>query len=631
MKVISNELDNKSELAQFIDKELTRLLPQRCIKRILFVAPPDVDGTMFDYGSAKRGRCWNYPPYGVGIIASHLRNEGLNVQILNLNNEILKTSKASNTESDFDFENLWGSKMKQEISTFSPDIVGVTCMFSMTHKSTVNLCNNIKFLFPTLPIALGGVHITNCFLNNKMSESLLEDFSNVDFFFLYEAELAFKQFIKVVNKEVSLCELAQIYFNSSSEKLYFSHKEIPTEEEINVIPAHDLMEPAELSAYGVIGSFYCLKDKGTRFTTMLSNRGCRGQCTYCSVKNFNGIGVRHRSVQSVIDELIMLKEKYGIGHIMWLDDDFLHDHKRTLRLFSEMTKQHVGITWDCTNGVISSSCTDEIIAAAAESGCIGLNIGVESGNPEILKLTKKPGTIKTFLKAAEVLRKYEQINSRVFLMIGVPGETYRMILDTFNLALEMDLDWYNITIFLPLPNTPIFEYMVQKGLLDRVEFENIRYSSGAYGKIRQNVNRGQLESDFKNIFENKDLDTVPTESQLYDIWFFMNYYLNFNRLFKENRPVKLNQQFKYVQNIADLVAPDDPFAMYFCGYLQNKVLGNIDKQLIKRVEDRLKASEYWRRRFDDFDLSVNHLKTGIFPHEVEVVSNYNKKVGIIDG
>ena len=631
MKVISNELDSKSELTQFIDKELTRLFRQKQIKRILFIAPPDVDIAMFDYATAKRGRYWNYPPYGVGIIASHLRNEGLNVQILNLNNEILKASKTSNTESDFDFENLWESKMKQEISTFSPDIVGVTCMFSMTHKSTVNLCNKIKSLFPALPIALGGVHITNCFLNNKVSESVLKDFSNVDFFFLYEAELAFKQFIKVVNKEVPLCELAQIYFNSSSEKLYFSHKKIPTEEEINVIPAHDLMEPAELSAYGVIGSFYCLKDKGTRFTTMLSNRGCRGQCTYCSVKNFNGIGVRHRSVQSVIDELIMLKEKYGIGHIMWLDDDFLHDHKRTLRLFSEMTKQHVGITWDCTNGVISSSCTDEIIVAAAESGCIGLNIGVESGNPEILKLTKKPGTIKTFLKAAEVLRKYEQINSRVFLMIGVPDETYRMILDTFNLALKMDLDWYNITIFLPLPNTPIFEYMVQKGLLDRVEFENIRYSSGAYGKIRQNVNRGQLESDFKNIFENRDLDTVPTESQLYDIWFFMNYYLNFNRLFKENRPVKLNQQFKYIQNIADLVAPDDPFAMYICGYLQKKVLGYIDSQLIKRVEDRLKASKCWRRRFDDFDLSVNHLKTGIFPHEAEVVSNYNKKVGIIDG
>lgn len=627
MKVISNELDNKSELAQFVDEELTRFFPQRCIKRILFVAPPDVDGTMFDYGSAKRGRCWNYPPYGVGIIASHLRKEGLSVEILNLNNEILKACRTLNTESVFDFEDVWGSKLKQEITTFGPDIVGVTCMFSMTHKSTVNLCNNIKSLFPVLPIALGGVHITNCFLNNKMSGSLLEDFSNVDFFFLYEAELAFKQFIKVVNREAPLSELAQLHFNSSSEKLFFSSKKIPTEKDIDIIPAHDLMTPRELANYGKIGAFFCLKNQDTKFTTVLSNRGCRGQCTYCSVRNFNGMGVRHRSVQSVVEELIMLRDEYGIDHIMWLDDDFLHDHKRILRLFDEMIKQRVGITWDCSNGVIASSCTDEIIAAAAESGCIGLNIGVESGNPQILKLTRKPGNIKAFLRASEILRKNEQINSRVFLMVGVPDETYRMILDTFNIALEMDLDWYNITIFQPLPNTPIFEYMVEKGLLDGIEFENIRYSSGSYGKVRQN--KILSTSNFKDTFTNLNLDTIPTEHQLFDIWFSMNYHLNFKRLYRENRPIKLQQQMKYVQNITDVVAPDDPFAMYFCGYLQNKVNGSIDSLLIKRIEERLEASEYWKKRFDDFNLSVEHLKTGVFPYEKKYnYSNNNRGVKI---
>ena len=31
-----------------------------------------------------------------------------------------------------------------------------------------------------------------------------------------------------------------------------------------------------------------------------------------------------------------------------------------------MVKQNIGITWDCTNGVIASSCTDEIIEAASD-------------------------------------------------------------------------------------------------------------------------------------------------------------------------------------------------------------------------------------------------------------------------
>lgn len=603
----------KKEIESLVDEELTNIFPKRSIERVLFVAPPDVDKNLFNYSAAKRGRCWNMPPYGAGVIASHLRNEGRSVGILNLNNEVLKACRGSASEIDFSFEEIWKKRLEQEINSFQPDIIGITCMFSMTHRATVNLCNEIKRLKPTLPVALGGVHITNCFLSKETSKSLLEDFSNVDFFFLYEAELAFIQFVRVVNRQSLPSELIQIYFNSSPKKFYFSNRKIPTEKEMDIIPAHDLMTPTELAANGVIGSFYCLKDKGTRFTTILSNRGCRGQCTYCSVRSFNGIGVRHRSVQSIIDELIMLRDKYGIGHVMWLDDDFLHDHKKTLTLFNEMVRQQVGITWDCTNGVIASSCNDEIIAAAAESGCIGLNIGVESGNEEVLKKVKKPGNVSAFLRAAEVLRRHEQINARVFLMIGMPDETYRMILDTFDLALKMGLDWYNITIFQPLPNTPMFEYMIEKGLLDRLEFENIKYSSGPYGKIRQDASKNLLTSNFLNPFEHVDLDTVPTENKLYDVWFYMNYYLNFRRLYKESRPLKLIQQLKYVQNITDLVAPDDPFAMYFCGYLQNKIFGRIDSQLSARLEERLASSEYWRRRFEDFSLSADHLRKGLFP------------------
>ena len=68
-----------------------------------------------------------------------------------------------------------------------------------------------------------------------------------------------------------------------------------------------------------------------------------------------------------MDELKILKYEYGINHIMWLDDDFLKGTERTLKLFNEIIRQGLNITWDCTNGVIASSCTEEIIAAAAAS------------------------------------------------------------------------------------------------------------------------------------------------------------------------------------------------------------------------------------------------------------------------
>ena len=597
-----------------VDKELTRLFPQRTIKRVLLVAPPDADAAIFDYATAERGRYWNFTPYGLGIIASHLRTIGINVGILNLNNEILKACRLSKNEKDFDFDRIWKTKLSEELLNFKPNIVGVTCMFTQTHASAVKVCNEVKCRNLALPIAIGGVHVTNCFMNKETSKQLIDDLVNVDLFFFHESELAFKRFVKVVNREMPPSTLSQIYFNSSVEKLRFSNRMIPQEEDLNIIPAHDLMTPTELSQYGTIGGFYCLKDKGTRMTTVLANRGCRGSCAFCSVGSFNGVGIRHREVQSIIDELVMLQDEYGIGHVMWLDDDFLHGRERALRLFNEMVKQGIRITWDCTNGVIASSCTDEIIAASAESGCIGLTLGVESGSPRILRQVRKPGSVGIFQKASEVLRNYEQINSRVFLMIGFPGETYRDILDTIKLSVEMDLDWYNVTILQPLPNTPIFDAMVNQGLIDGTNFDEIRYNCGPFGKHRKMAEGDEdlLASDFKDVFRDVDLDAVPSRGDLDVVWAYMNYHLNFKRLFKEQRPLKLMQQYKYVKNIAELVAPENAFAVYFQGFLEKRLFGEIDQEVVRCLEERLLSSEYWRNRFDDFELSVDHMRSG-FP------------------
>ncbi len=607
--------DAESSLVlQAVEDELSRLLPQRSIRRVLLVAPPDADASMFHYATAKRRRYWNFAPYGLGAIAAHLRKDAVHVQVVNLNHEVLKACRRSPSDQSFDFEGVWKSRLAHELSVFRPDLVGVTCMFTQTHRSLVNVCQEIKRLDPTMPVAVGGVHITNSFINTKTSESLTSDLASADLFFVYEAERAFTHFIKVVNRELPPKELAQVFFNAS--RLYFTYRISPNEDDLNVVPAHDLMDTAELSRYGQIGSFGCLKEEPTRFTTVLSNRGCRAQCTFCSVRNFNGMGVRTRSVQSVIDELLRLRHDYGIGHIMWLDDDFLYNPNRTLELFHQMVKQEVGITWDCTNGVIAAACSDEIIAAAAESGCLGLNIGMESGNPLILREVQKPGTVRHFLKAAEVLRKYEQINARVFLMIGFPRETYRMILDTITVSLEMNLDWYNVTILQPLPNTPIFDSMAAAGLLNNIDFKDIRYNSGAYGKHRkmtEDSSRDLLSSDFKDAFRHVDVDAIPPKDHLDTIWAYMNYHLNFKRLFREERPVKLHQLLRYVGYIRDLISPENALAMYFYGYLQQKLEGRIDPHATQMLEHRLQASPYWQDRFYDFGLSVEHLKQGVFP------------------
>lgn len=592
--------------SEWIQARLAQIFSGRPVRRVLFVAPPDGDANHFSYETCKLGRYPNFPPYGTGVIASHLRKEGVTVDILNLNNAILKACRASQSEEEFDFTQIVREKLEAKICEFQPDLIGVTCMFSQTHQSTVDVTTYIKQIVPEMPIALGGVHITNSSIDPKTREIFLKDFPHVNFFFMYESDAAFPTFIRIVNQKAPLTELSQILMNGEEVQHQITNRHTPAGENLDMIPAHDLITAPDLAENGKIGSFHSLPRPGVRFSTVLSNRGCRAQCTFCSVRNFNGVGVRGRSVQSVIDELLLLRNEFGVEHIMWLDDDFLYDHKRALQLFNEMIRQKVGVTWDCTNGVIAYSCTEEIISAAEASGCLGLHIGMESGNPTILKEIKKPGTVDIFLRAAEVLRRHEKINSRVFLMLGFPHETFRMIQDSFRVGLEMNLDWYMITPLQPLPNTPIFGQMAMEGLLGSVTFDNIRFKLGAHGNQRKATEKkvNIFATDFKNVFNEVNLDSIPTPQDINRIWAYMNYHLNFERLFREERHEKHRQMFKYLGYVADVVAPDDAFAHYFRTYLYQKVYGCVEPVFIEKLKTILNENPHWQERFEEYHLSL---------------------------
>jgi len=576
----------------FFDK----YFPDASISRVLLVNPPDAHSSLFNFEVARRGTLSNFPPYGLAVIAQNLRAMNIEVRIINLNHEVLKECHAAFCEVDFNFDDIWESCLDQEISSFKPELIGVTCMFTMTHNSLKHVCDHAAK--SSVPIAIGGVHVTNDV------DFVLNDIESANVAFLREADEAIKQFVRAIRREVTLDELAQVTIIENGERHHFNSERRPTEKEIDVIPAFDLMEISNLSQFGVIGSFHFFKPKEAKFATSLSNRGCRASCTFCSVRNFNGKGVRPRSVESLIDELDMLENEYGISHIMWLDDDLFKDHSRAIALFNGMVKRGLKLTWDASNGVLASSCKDEVVSAAADSGCLALVIGMESGNPAILREVRKPATVEIYLEAAKVLQKYEGINSSAYLIIGFPGETMSMIMDTINVSLQMNLDWYRIKTLQPLPNTAVYDTMLSDGLLQDVDTKDVRYMTGAYGKAHEIDRSGSAQVDFAgNLLNSFPMDSIPDSNQLDEIWFFMNYKLNYERVCKESRPIKLNQQLQFIESICEVIAPDNALAFYTKAFLQKKLYGKFEDGLVESLANRLASSGYWTDRFATLGLS----------------------------
>lgn len=599
---------------QAVEAALTAIVPSRSIRRVLLVNPPDADASIFRYDTAKRGRYTNYPPYGLGVLAARLRKAGLEVRICNLNHVILRRVHATDTVAEFDHVATWKSALDSDLAEFRPDFIGVTCMFTMTHTSLKEVCEQIST--HDIPVGIGGVHVTNDV------ERILDDIPAARVAFLREADHALIRLISAVNRTGPAEELGQVILNVPSasggqaERHRFLAECLPTDADISIVPAFDLMDIPSYSRYGTIGAFYCFKPKDTIFATTLSNRGCRAQCTFCSVRNFNGKGVRQRDYLNVVDELQYLVEHYGVGHVMWLDDDLLKDESRALAMFNEMVKRKLPLTWDATNGLIAASCTEEVVAAMAESGCIAVNIGMESGNPQILRQVKKPGTVKNFLRAAEVLRKYETIHTSVLLMVGFPGETLSMVQDTINVARAMDCDWYRIAQLQPLPNTPIYDAMVAQGLIQDVGSRELRFMGGSFGKqaeIEQGLRLAEL--GFREAFAAIPLDKVPDKERITDIWFYMNYHLNFHRLFTESRPVKVRQQLQNLKVLSEVISPENGFALYFLGVMEHGLSGKVPSEIIERLKRRLSTSPYWADRFSAFGLDVSDLENADFANK----------------
>ena len=137
---------------------LAECYPARRLDRVLFITPPDGEAELFRLATARRRRYPNYPPYGQAVLAANLRQIGVDCRILNLNHEVLKAA-CSTAGDDFDFDRIWQDCVRDTLDAFKPGLIGVTCMFTMTHASMKRVC---EFLEPFgIPIAIGGVHVTN--------------------------------------------------------------------------------------------------------------------------------------------------------------------------------------------------------------------------------------------------------------------------------------------------------------------------------------------------------------------------------------------------------------------------------------------------------------------------------------
>ncbi|MEK7376166.1 MAG: radical SAM protein [Candidatus Margulisiibacteriota bacterium] len=203
------------------------------------------------------------------------------------------------------------------------------------------------------------------------------------------------------------------------------------------------------------------------------DRGCPYNCTYCAAPSLkkmyaaNNCGNYFRQKRSgrIIDEMIYLKDKYQPNYIDFNAESFLARDINELKDFAVRYKTKIGLPFWCQSR--TETVTEEKISVLKDMGCTDLQFGIEHGNEEFRKrVLNRHQSNGGMLKALKIVEKYG-IPYSVNNIIGFPNETRELMFDTIEFNRLINPKTMNCYILTPYSGTPIRDYCVDNGLLDR--------------------------------------------------------------------------------------------------------------------------------------------------------------------
>jgi radical SAM superfamily enzyme YgiQ (UPF0313 family) len=201
-----------------------------------------------------------------------------------------------------------------------------------------------------------------------------------------------------------------------------------------------------------------------------TGRGCPYGCEFCTVTGFFGDSIRFRTNESVVEELLRLKERAkrerGQVAVFFIDDNLAINIKRVKSLLRDIIEADAQLPWVAQ---ISANLLrdEELVDLIAASGGKWVFIGMESVDPanmaDVNKNFSKPSEYGAVLERL-ARRDIYAITSFIFGMdndtVGVADRTLAEI-NSWPPGLPV---FGQLT---PFPATPLYDRLEKAGRLDR--------------------------------------------------------------------------------------------------------------------------------------------------------------------
>lgn len=314
-----------------------------------------------------------------------------------------------------------------------------------------------------ITVVMGGPHVTEC-----PDEALGKDGDkrHADAVALGEAD---ETWALMVNDAANGC-LKEIYQPQTDPK--------GNDKKPNLQPyPHIPWETLDLDQFSLVPKFLrsTLSKMGTGWGKFFvvpieTGRGCPYGCEFCTVTGFFGDSIRFRANDSVVEELLRLKNRArkekGQVAVFFIDDNLAINKKRLKTLLRDIIAADAQLPWVAQ---ISANLLndEELVDLIADAGGKWIFIGMESIDPtnmaDVNKNFSRPSDYQTVLERL-AKRNIYAITSFIFGMdndtVGVADRT-----------LEQVNSWQpGLPVFgqlTPFPATPLYDRLEKSGRLNR--------------------------------------------------------------------------------------------------------------------------------------------------------------------
>lgn len=271
----------------------------------------------------------------------------------------------------------------------------------------------------------------------------------VDFVLLGEAEETLKELILSIDSGSFQPQAIKgiAFRNDTGEVIKNERRGVIRNLDELPLPAWDLLNIAPYHRMWRQKNGYFSLNMGT-------TRGCPYKCNWCA-KPIYGNRYNSRSPKLVVEELVMLKEKFNYDHI-WFCDDIFGLKPGWVHEFADLVEQSKLKLKYKIQSRADLLLQENYVQDLARSGCETVWMGAESGSQKILDAMDKGTTVAQIYEANRLLQKHG-IKTAFFLQFGYLNETMDDIQLTLKMLDDCLPDDIGISVSYPLPGTKFYE------------------------------------------------------------------------------------------------------------------------------------------------------------------------------